>query len=150
MHLSGNWSAQSSPARNHSWPLLTRRTSFYVATQTWQSNKLRSAENIKIGRNGGLLLGPQILKRVALILLSQHTWYLVTTSVSLQVSLAATWLDVLFIVHMKDSAFSMWRIWCYMLFLFHCNNDDVIMRSWWTGVGSTYSCVHLASYPGSF
>ena len=45
-------------------------------------------------------------------------------------NLAAMWLDVLFIVHAKDSAFTMRRIQSYMLFFFHCNNNDVIMCSW--------------------
>ena len=38
--------------------------------------------------------------------------------------------DVLFIVHPKDSAFTMSRIQSYMFFLFCRNNNDVIMHSW--------------------
>ena len=76
---------------------------------------------------------PQSLKGVALVQLSRHTWYLVTMRVFFQGSvenLAAMRPDVLFIVHAKDSAFPMGRIQSYMLFFFHCNNNDAIMHSW--------------------
>jgi len=48
---------------------------------------------MKMGRNSGLLLGPQSLKGMALVQLSQHTWYLAMTRVFFQGSvenLAAT------------------------------------------------------------
>ena len=83
-----------------------------------------------MGRNSGLLLGPQSLKRVTLVQLSQRN--LVKARVFFQGSvenLAATQLDVLLIVHMKDSALTMCRIQSYMPFLFHRNNNDVIMHS---------------------
>ena len=46
----------------------------------------------EMGRNCGLLLGPQSLKGVALVWLSQRAWYLVTTRVFLLVSVE-TWRD---------------------------------------------------------
>jgi len=52
----------------------------------------------------------QGLNGMALVQLSQCTWYLATTRVFLQGSvenLAATQPDMLFIVHAKDSAFTM-------------------------------------------
>lgn len=58
----------------------------------------------KIGRNSGLLLHPWNLKGVALVQLSQRTWYLVTTRIFFHSSvenLAVIWLDVLFMVHWK-------------------------------------------------
>ena len=65
------------------------------------------------GKKGVLLLGPQSLKGVALVQLSQCTWFLVMMRVFFEGSvenLAATRLDVLFIVHTIDSAFTTGRI----------------------------------------
>ena len=57
---------------------------------------------------------------------SDNESFLVKTSVE---NLAATQLDVPFVVHTKGSAFTTGRIQSYTLFLFRRNNDDVIMWS---------------------
>ena len=72
------------------------------------------------------------LKGVALVQWSQCTWFLVMMRVFFEGSvenLAATWPDVLFIVHTIDSAFTTSRIRTYTLFLFCRNNNAVIMCS---------------------
>ena len=43
-----------------------------------------SREDLKIGRNSGSLLGAQSLKGLALVQLSQHSWYLAMMGVLLQ------------------------------------------------------------------
>ena len=83
------------------------------------------------------------LKGVALVQWSQCTWFLVMMRVFFEGSvenLAATWPDVLFIVHTIDSAFTTGRIWSYMLFHFRCNNDAVIMCSRCTYTISIWQC----------
>jgi len=66
----------------------------------------------------GYLLGPRNLKGMALVQLSQRTWCLVTARVFFQSSVrnvAAMQLDVLFILHARDSAFTTDKIQSYML-----------------------------------
>ena len=96
-------------------------------------SQLSSTKIIRHSKHSGKGKGPWSLKGMALVQLSQCTRHLGTMRVFFQGSvenLAATQLDVLLIVHMKDSALTMCRIQSYMPFLFHRNNNDVIMHSW--------------------
>ena len=56
------------PTWNGFGPFSTQRTTTtLLCTKAWQSKRLRSAKNMKMVRNGWLLLGPQSLNGMALV-----------------------------------------------------------------------------------